>query len=327
MPRKRKNISKTPSLRFDFHKAAAKAVQDHPALEKDTIFINAKTGKQLAHPDVLEQLYDDDDALEDVKDTMREAKKGKTSFFQPVDTGDKKLRSIVFHSDRHRLYDPKDRDIDDAATFDHETGHALVPTAHGTLGENTADAYALLKHLQRRKGDAGDIDYCGFKRAAIAVFSGTSSHVTSFTVDKILMDNDSGDFLSLSPKETVALAKKYAKTHTRNARDLKRLRDAFKPLKGKKPTATSFRKIAAITLKAKTDSDVFYIGARVLMTPLSQSSVMLDGEKITLKGKEWDKIRSALEEKISTLPKNHPLHKTAVPRKAAMRRKSPSLHN
>jgi len=320
MPRKRKNISKNTSLRFDFQKAAAQAVTDHPALEKNTIFINAATGKKLAHPDVLEHLYDDDDALEDVQDTMRDAKKGKTSFFQPIDTFGKKLRTVVFHSDRHHLYDPADRDIDDAATFDHETGHALAQSAHGTLGENTADAYALLQHLKRRKGDAGDIDYCGWKRAAIAVFSGTSSHMTGFTVDKILMDNDSADFLSLTPKETIALAKKYAKKHTRNEKDLKRLRDAFKPLKGKKPTAASFRKIAEITLKAKTDSDVFYVGARILMTPLSQSSVMLDGKKIALKGKEWDKIRSALEEKITALPKNHPLHKTAVPRKVMQQR-------
>lgn len=320
MTRSRKKTSS--ALRFSFQKAAAKAVHDHPELEKDTIFINAATGKKLAHPDVLEQLYDDDDAVDTMKDTLRDAKKGKTSFFQPLDADGKKLRSVVFHSDRYRLYDPKNRAIDDAATFDHETGHALVPTAHGTLGENTADAYAVLKHLQRRGGDAGNIDYCGFKRAAISVFSGTTSHMTGFTVDKILMDNDSADFVSLSPKETVALAKKYAKTHTRSEKDLKRLRDAFKPLKGKRPTAASFRKIADITLKAKPESDVFYVGARILMTPLTQGSVTLDSEKITLKGKEWDELRTALEKRIAKLPQNHALHKTILSHKSAAPRKN-----
>lgn len=314
-----KSRKKTSSLRFDFQKAAAKAVQDYPELEKDTIFIHAATGKKLAHPDVLEQLYDDDDAADTVKDTTRDARKGKTSFFQPVEAGDKTLRTVVFHSDRHSLYDPQDKHIDDAATFDHETGHALSPDRHGTLGENTADAYAVLQHLKRRNGDAGNLDYCSFKRAAISVFSGTTSHMTSFTVDKILMDNDSADFMSLSPKETVALARKYAKTHTRSAKDLKRLRDAFKPLKGKRPTAASFRKIADITLKAKPDSDVFYVGARILMTPLTQGSVRLDGEKITLKGKEWDELRTALEKRIASLPQNHPLQKTAAQKTAIPR--------
>ena len=303
------------SLRFDFAKAAAKAVQDYPELEKDTVFIHAATGKKLAHPDVLEQLYDDDDAVDTVKDTLRDARKGKTSFFQAVEADGKTLRTVVFHSDRHSLYDPKDKNIDDAATFDHETGHALSPDRHGTLGENTADAYAVLKHLQRRGGNADNLDYCGFKRAAISVFSGTTSHMTGFTVDKILLDNDSADFVSLTPKETVALARKYAKTHTRSEKDLKRLRDAFKPLKGKRPTAASFRKIADITLKAKTDSDVFYVGARILMTPLTQGSVTLDSEKITLKGKEWDELRTALEKRIASLPQNHPLQKTSAPRK------------
>src|SRR5690606_37829283 len=114
---------------------------------------------------------------------------------------------------------------------------------------------------------------------------------------------------SLSPKETVALAKKYAKTHTRSAKDLKRLRDAFKPLKGKKPTAASFRKIADITLKAKPDSDVFYLGARILMTPLTQSSVMLDGEKITLKAKNGTTSAPRWKKESQPCPKTTPCTK------------------
>ncbi|TVQ84673.1 MAG: hypothetical protein EA357_02445 [Micavibrio sp.] len=318
-PRKKPSAASS-SLRFDFNKAAAKLVSDFPELRKDAVFIDARSGQYLAEPEVLDYLKDDSDALEDVGETLKLARKGKTSFFQPVtaendDGKEKLLRTIVFHSDRHTLYDPKDKDIDDTATLDHEAGHALTPNAGGTLGENTADAFALLRHFQRMKGKKTDIDYCGWKRAAVSVFSGTVSHMTTFTVDKILIDAGSADFVSLSPKQTLALSRDYARKHTRNSAALKKLQQDFSAVKGKKPDQAAFRKIARITLKADPKSDTFYIGTRILMTPLRQGTVTLDGKKITLKGTEWDKIRTALEEKTATLPKTHPLRR--LPRRAA----------
>src|SRR5690606_22567515 len=124
--------------------------------------------------------------------------------------------------------------------------------------------------------------YCGWKRAAIFIKSGTISHLTTFTVDKILCDSQTADFMSLSPQETLAVARDYAKKNTPSPEKLKSLSKTFGPL-GKMPLQQAFRKLGEITLKADKNSDAFYLGARVLSGALQEGGVTLDGRSIVLK--------------------------------------------
>lgn len=306
---KKKSATRVPNLRFDFNAAVRRAAKDHPALSRNAIFIDAQKDKWEKTADILSSVGVDDDDLADLGKTVRDAKRLKTSFHLALNRDDKPpLSAVVFHTDRHPLYGDKSGPIDDAGTFDHETGHALAPDLDGTLGENTADAYAAMRHLQRTGGEEKSLDYCGWKRAFIFMTTGTVSHLTTFTLDKILCDRKTTDFLSLTPDETVAIAKEYARLNTPDKKELARLRAAFRPLK-KLPPQKALKKLARITLKAPEDSPEFYLGARVLAGALKDGGVTVDGQDILLKGGEWKNIRRDLAAKAANLPPKHPLRR------------------
>lgn len=311
---KRKPANANPAAKteskfaFDFRQAARKAVHDHPEIRKNTVFVDAAKKDYIASPRVLQKLYDDDDAFDELQETVRVARRLKTSFSDTIYLDHNRyLKSVVFHSDRHRLYDPVNKDIDDITTFDHETGHVLSPEAQGTAGENTADAYAALRHFQRFDGQKTDLTYAAWKRSVIFITSGQTSHLTTFTLDKIIIDRETANFVSLSPAETAALAKAYAKAHTRDEEKLQSLARRFRGARDKTTTEDTFRRIAGITLRADPASDEFYIGARALLTPLHREKIKLDGKTLSFKGPEWDAIRQKLDKKTATLPPAHPL--------------------
>lgn len=296
------------TFRFDFREAARKAVKDHPEIAKNTVFVDAANDDYIAMPRVMDKLEDDDGAAEELQETVRVAKRLKTSFSDTIHLDSKRhIRSVVFHSDKHPLYDRANRAVDDVGTFDHETGHVLSPETHGTLAENTADAYAVIRHVQRFDGQKTDIGYASWKRAVQFIMAGKTSHLTTFTVDKILIDRASADFVSLTPAQTAKIAKEYARQHTPDEARLKSLARAFRAARDKKLTQETFRRIAAITLRADVQSDAFYIGTRALLEPLQNGSATYNGRNVRLTGSEWDGIKARLEQKIAALPPAHPL--------------------
>ncbi len=293
---------------FDFRAAARKAVHDHPEIKKNTVFVDAANDDYIAAPRVMQKLDDDDDAHDELKKTVRTAKRLKTSFSDTIFLDQKHyIKSVVFHRDRHTLYDPDNRAIDDIGTFDHETGHVLSPEAQGTLAENTADAYAALRHVQRFDGQKTDLEYAAWKRSVMFIASGQTSHLTTFTLDKIIIDRATANFVSLTPAETAAIAKTYAHTHTPDEDRLKTLARDFRAARDKKVSEATFLRIAGITLRADPASDTFYMGTRALMTPLSRGKIKLDGKTLAFKDPKWDAIRAKLDKKTASLPAAHPL--------------------
>jgi len=299
---------RVPALRFDFHKAVKQLVKDHPELRRNSLFIDAKEGLWLEPSPVLARLADDG-ALDEIEETVKTARRLKSSFAQAVALGKKDVQTLVFHPDRHPLYAQRRGLIDDTGSFDHESGHILAPQTAGTLSENTADAYALLRRLQRFGVEEPDTSYCGWKRAYVFATSGVESHLTTFTADRIVCDAKTANFLSLTPAETKAIARDYAKLHTPDATRLAKLTEAFKPLKGAMPEEKTFRRLARITLQAPADSDTFYLGARILSGPMAPGGVVLDGKSIVLQGAAWEKTRQKLEKKLKTLPAAHHLRR------------------
>jgi hypothetical protein len=296
----------TPALRFDFDKAVKQVRHDHPQLKKGALYINASNDNWDEIAGGLADLSVDEDDIDEIGKGVKEARRLKTSFCQAITLKGKEVSAVIFFPDKHPLYGPKRGPGDDTGTFDHETSHALTPGLSGILGENTADAYAALRHLQRFAGEKEDIDYAGWKRAAVFLRTGITSHLTTFTLDRILCDAKTADFMTLTPAETTAIAQDYAKKHTPKEPQLKRLQSDFKALK-KRPLGETFNKLAQITLKADVKSDTFYVGARVLKGALQEGGAVLDGEKIDLKGGKWDKVRRQLDAKIDSLPAKHPL--------------------
>lgn len=291
-------------LRFDFAKVARKAGKDHPALAKSGLFVDAANDDYIGSPRVFRMLEEDDDAMDDIQKNTRLARKLKSSFHQAIPIDSKNyIYNIVFYPDKYPLYDPADKTIDAIGTIDHETAHALHPDANGIDGENTADAYAVLRHLQRYKDEKTNIDYAAWKRALVFMQSGITTHITTFTIDKILLDSKSRDFCSLSPAETSAIARDYARKHTPAQNRVSKLSQDFKAVKGHRFDEKMMRKIADITLKAAPGSDTFYIGNRVLQPLLAGAAIKIDGKTVQLKDTSWENIRRALQKKATLAPK------------------------
>ncbi len=289
----------TPAAAFDFNEAARKAAKDHRELQRSTAFIDARTNSWVARDALIEKLIDEDE-MDTIESVVKSAKRLKTSFSQAVNIGkNKDAHAIVFHPDKNPLFASTKGLIDDAGSFDHETGHVLAPDFHFTLGENAADGYAMLRHIQRFGTDKPETDYCGWKRALAFALTGISSHLTTFTVDKIVLDSKSADFMSLTPKQTAAIAKDYARAHTPDDKALKKLQAAFATVKGGKPDEKTFSEIARITLAANPNSDVFKLGHRILAKPLAEKTVIFNGKKISLKGKDWADIQAKLQRKLA----------------------------
>lgn len=305
-PARKKSIP--APLSFDFNKVARQALRDHPELKKDILFVDAENDNYLATSSTLIKLDDDDDAKDELVQTVRHAKRLRTSFAQAIMIDEKKtINAVVFHPDRHTLFDPHNRDIDSIGTMDHELGHLLSPNAERTHGENVADAYAILRHLQRFDGQQTHADYAAWKRAMVFISGGHTSHLTTFTLDRILIDSQSADFVSLTPAQTVAIAREYARKHTPSQERLSKLSADFHSARSKNINANFFREVARITLAADPSTDTFYMGARALIPVLAASSVTLNGRNIYLRGPEWTRLQAQLVAKIATLPSSHPM--------------------
>ena len=302
-------------LRFDFNAAVRDTRADYPELRKHALFIDAAHDKWQDIQDTLDSLAVDEDEIAAVRKTFKDAKRLKTSFHIAVsrDGIDEPLSAVVFHPDKFPLFGKQRGFTDDICSFDHETGHALTPELEGTPAENIADAYAALRHIQRSDGDAEALDYCAWKRAFIFVTKGSSTHLTTFTLDNIICDRKTADFVSLDPAETAAIAKSYAKLNTPTKRELDALTKDFKSLR-KLPLKDAFKKLARITLAANDDSSTFYLGARVLQGALKPGGNVVDGEAFELTGHDWDRLRQKLNARIEDLPKKHPLKRQITSR-------------
>lgn len=310
MANPRPKTSASPSLRFDFNAAVRGTRADYPELKKHAMFVDAAGDHWNDIEETLDRLAVDEEDIAAVHKTVKDAKRLKTSFHIAVTRGgiEEPLSVVVFHPDKFPLFGKQSGFTDDICSFDHETGHALTPLREGTPAENIADAYAALRHLQRTGNDAEALDYCAWKRAFIFVTTGKTTHLTTFTLDKIICDRNTADFISLDPAETAAIAKAYAKKNTPNKKELEDLAEDFRSLR-KKPLKDAFKKLARITLAANDNSDTFYLGARVLKGALKAGGTTVDGEDIHLTGHQWDRLREKLDDRIAALPKNHPLRR------------------
>lgn len=303
-------MSNKPSSKFDFNAAARKAVKDHPELKNRLIFIDAAQDNFAWVEHELLRMDADDEDIELLEKTVKEAQRRKTSFHQPIGkVGKKDMSALVFHADRYSVFGPEAGPVDQYATFDHETAHALTQNLNGTLAENTADAYAALRHLQRGEKPE-DLSFAGWRRAAVMMLTGKTSHLTTMTLEKIVCDAKTADFMTLTPQETLAVARDYAKKFTPTQKQQAKLQNAFKGV-GKMLPEQAFSKIAKVTLKADEDSRTFYVGARVLKAALD-NEVGLTGTRLRLRGKAWDSIRRKLDDKLSKLPSRHPLRCSAL---------------
>ena len=295
--------SATPLPRFDFNKAVEDSLRHYPKLAENTVFVDSAHDNWQG----LEIGANEKSSLDPALEKSRREDISFTSVSHIFN-----LQAMIYKPRENRAVLFEEVEADRHAIFDHELSHLAIKDANRRtkfypLDESICDSYAMLRHLQRSNNETTDTDFCGWKRALDTIDMKTATHLTSFAVDKIIVDAASRDFISLTREETAGLAHKYAKAHTPKEEDMRGIINHFAPLWGELRTITPdnlqpIRELARLTLQLSPSSPAFYVGHRVLAGFLNRKA-----RGIVLEGQEWDKIREKLREKYKGLDHSSPL--------------------
>jgi hypothetical protein len=301
-------------FKFDFNRAVQEAYRQHPKLKKTTFFTEGSTKTVILPPkqDAVFKLKSDmirkrlenfDIGLGGTYGSYTLSRKA-TSGENPARKKRKSYRFIAIDKEifsgnlAKKLFQGFSTDPEKATMgmLDHEIGHLVVKHAADKTcslidKETRADVYASLRALQRFGGEeAADL---GFHRLNVFLDSANDiDYLTTFAVDRVIIDSQTADFISLTPKQTVALAEHYAEKYLPSNTELNRLKQDFSAL----TTDFTLGKISEITLAAPVDSLTFYIGARAL------NAKMRLHEDHLFKGadaKKWQAIRTTLQERMT----------------------------
>jgi hypothetical protein len=314
-----KAVQKADAFVFDYAREVAQVWRDFPGTREKLMFIEATAGAKLIHPDrfagkeIAEQFVQENNlALYVERIFVSEGMRN--SFCKPLRDG----RKILFLVTEKHVHDMVDHAAPLAQetifVFDHEVGHAIVPggthndaTANGA--ECAADAYATIRHLQRFDADSPTIDALVANRSFDFVFRESwygKDHFSSPVVEKILEQRYDIDWNSLTPAETVRMARKFVLEYEMDTAALQMLENDFRPLHAQAKnieygSAAPIMELAEKIL-ATDSSDVFKYGGAALQLCLDKGC----GDTL-LKGRYWNNVRKKLAEKQKELAAQAPL--------------------
>ncbi len=310
------NAALQPPLRFDFNKAARDIVADHPELKRNTVFVdlntNTRTGPRLAR--IRATLSGKFRRM--IKDKRQKAQTlTRGSAHALADGGGINMLAMTLDRPFGLLIGRGLTDeMDQLFAFHHEIGHLIVPAAHaGKLDdyfgklfgisnsgrEAAADAYAVIRHLQKYGAGSAPIEFAPFKRATDTINNShddAQSYVTSFAIDAVLRDRHKLLAAELTPAQVVEKVNEYHLRYTPTRPQVDALLKDFAPLKNEIPkisrtNTAPLLKLAEIALDPATSPQAFYMANRVL-------SVFL-GKMLT--GSMWVDIARQLHEKEKTI--------------------------
>jgi len=292
-----------PAKPFDFNAAVAEAKRDFPALTQNVTFINGDdpdAKHRLRAWAIAQRLrtVEWDRLVEPMFDNQR-------ACAIPGHAGGYVL---LMHPSAPSMRFGADADKANHYTFDHELGHIVTKRGTGDLpdvAEHSADSFAALRGLQRGTltkadvqraadmNDAGFLIYCGL------------SHLTSMSLDAIVINPKNIDYTALSPQETAALADKHAKAFHLRPRSY----NTFAPIDeigkpkwndaGLPPAERVEARLHALTdiaMHAPPSSMLFYLAARLIVNAVEHNGVTYAGQQVALDGKNphWQSLKDAV---------------------------------
>jgi hypothetical protein len=199
--------------------------------------------------------------------------------------------------------------------LDHEIGHHILkngfqyPGVSGQTAESAADAYAMLRHIQRF---GKNTDYAGAyskEKAFHVVLESDAEHYTSDAVLRAiqLADEMGEGIFKLSLRETAARAEKIADDCHLDDRRLKKIHNAFRPAaeahNRKKSAMIIHGEIISVMRKYRRDPDVFNAGKRFLSRPSDKKII----KELAQTDRYWQKVSDFLENRRTTLPRRGPI--------------------
>jgi hypothetical protein len=285
---------------FDYAREVAQVWRDFPTTKKVHFLDICK--RKLVYPEESAE-----------RETMLQLLNNKKNLLSDVDQMDLVEKSSCYspyhgamllytQQHKHSFLDQKaSQAMETMFVFDHEMGHAVIPNAHYGEGRNKAeciaDAYAVIRHLQRYGADSAAIDALVQQRALQFIFrKDRASHLTSPVTEQILARRHEIAWDNLTPAETTKLAWRFAMEYAVHPVLLDVIDKDFKKFQGKmedieKGVVSPLQELAEKVLTTDA-SAVFKYGAAAL-------KLCLDGQKanIILQGEYWDSVRQQLAER------------------------------
>lgn len=289
---------------FDFEKAVEEAKQDFPEQTKNVTFID------LDADDADQKLRDWIDSLS----AITKANMQRTGTINDLTTSSS---GFAFHAPQegkrivamHSKYCAEISMFDHAPekqaayVFDHELGHIVVPEADKATNkaEHGADDFAVIRGLKRGTMDKKDIQLIADARATDFFLYGDLTHLTTVSLDNILVNPKNTDFLSLSANEIAQIAGKHAETFGKNKEVRDDLNETYK-VKGLHDAPLSqeacqkrLEQLGQVCLDANKNSLQFYIAARIVKSAMEHGGI--NNMPLDTSGPEWEKIAKVIEQK------------------------------
>jgi len=277
--------------RFDFEAVVAEAYRQNPELETTVFFVDISK-EQVAHPnrktlrEIMHFMSDSEAGRNFIQPQIQECQRNKASYCHFG--GESKLIYIYSGTDRPRFFSPRVSEAQEMTfIFDHEFAHAHI-TSGGSdnrfLAENTADAYALIRHIQRfGTGTALAEEIVAFRARDTAFRASGIFNFSCRALEHVLEVARKVDYTSLTPAQTSALAEQVALEFTPDGPMLKRLHGAFAPLHANGTPES----LAKISLGTK-DAEVLKWSATVLKALLADVVAPPQGSSEIKPDKKWN---------------------------------------
>ena len=290
---------------FDFEREVAAFYRDHPEQKRKIFFIEASTmpgaicrGDETDEDDIIALIGSNVGVMESNK--LAYDSGSRSDFYTKQGYGTICL-NLSRKSQQNFLGYDAPASQSEVFIFDHETAHLLCENGLGEINqsERTADAYAVMRHIQRFGKDSPAIRRLIDKRAVELVFGDGIGHFTAPLVEKIIADSQTTDFSALAPAETAALATRYAAENPADAAMIRRMAQEFRVLQ---PGLERFIKGDLSTIRllsemvmATTDRNLFKWGA-VAVRALLDGDVNICGERPPKpEGPEWTRRRDDID--------------------------------
>ncbi len=268
-------------LRFDFNLACRQVLADHPSLGDHTTFLmcvpdSGRTGylQTIATPTAANDTLQSLSWRHELRQQLNKLRERKSSVAVIVEgsprravvfTPRSQLRGVYPHAAAMLFFE-----------FDHEIGHLL--TRHGdyksqgpVMAENSADAYAAIRAIQRFGGTPPHLNAMSQTRAEHIVTRASRRHVSTTTLDAIIADSRNIDFGSLTPAETVAAAEEYARRHSPSEAQASFAVSYLAGMYKFKDDPQQLRRLAQTALQTQ-NRFVFTTASRCLMPALAAAS-------------------------------------------------------
>ncbi len=225
-----------------FNETAEAARRAFPYALHNLVVILAPSSGQPVYisPDIAAQLSQE---VEAIRETVEQAtqymhQRNAGGFAKGAHTiGTTEVKLIALNSKVAGIFSEKyTQEMRAILTLDHEIGHHVVSNGSSAvthsrpLSESAADAFAMLRHIQRF-GNSGD--YAGDRSHGIAssiVLYADSDHYTSEAITKAVQTSQTRDITHMSLEDTARLAAEIAYETHQDDKTLEKIRTAYLPV-------------------------------------------------------------------------------------------------